>query len=196
MKSRRHVLFAALLLLAACASHPPAADAPVASDVPAAGRFHGYVVERHYSDFFMTGGKEVRRQIEYGWDYDRATGVRKTFDADGKLVSSEDLAGGEMALSDAEAERVRALVRGHPALKAITSAPDVVIWSEGFLRRMPGDRWCDKGTRCIHAIIAKDNGLTAIGHAMVDLQSDRVVYPFYDGSSMNSIEGGKVHATH
>jgi len=200
MTSIHHCTLAGvLMLLTACASHPQhsaSTDLPQASDVPAEGRFRGYVVERHYGDFFMVDGKEVRRQIEYGWDYDRATGVRKTFDVDGKLLRTEDLAGGEMALSDAEAERVRALVRGHPALKAIANGPDVMIYGEGFLWRVPGDRWCDTGSRCIHAIIAKDNGLTAVGHAMVDLQSDRVVYPFYDGSKFKSPSGEQVHAKH
>lgn len=187
-------LFGVAILVAACAGGPPSRtkpdDTPIASDVPAEGRLHGYVMERHYGDFFIIDGKEVRRQIEYGWDYDRATGVRKTFDPEGRLLQSEDLAGGEMALNETEAERVRALVRGHPALKAIANGDDVVIWAEGFLRRVPGDRYCDKGSRCIHAILAKDKGLTAVGHAMVDLQSDRVVYPFYDGSKMQKSPAG------
>jgi hypothetical protein len=187
------VAVALTLLISACV-HPvrktnAASDAPVASDVPAAGRMRGYVVERHYGDFQMVDGKEVRSEVEYGWDYDRATGVRKTFDATGKLLQSEDLVNGEMALGEIEQERVRALVRGQPALKSIANGPDVIIWAEGFLWRVTGDRYCDRGSRCIHAIIAKDGGLTAVGHAMVDLQTDRVVYPFYDGSKLKSSTG-------
>ncbi|MEO6688727.1 MAG: hypothetical protein ABIS07_15355 [Dokdonella sp.] len=184
---------AASLLLSACVTQGSGTrvspDAPVASDVPDAGRMHGYVVERRVGDFVMRDGKEIRLEVEYGWDYDRAVGVRKTFDTAGKLLQSEDLVNGEMALNAIEAERVRALVRGQPALKSIANGPDVVIWAEGFLWRVTGDRYCDKGSRCIHAIIAKDKGLTAVGHAMIDLQSDRVVYPFYDGSAMKSSAG-------
>ena len=181
------------LLLTACAAAPPKVpvDMPLASDVPSAGRLHGYVMERRYGDFSMASGSEVRFEVEYGWDYSRATGVRKTFDSSGRLLRSEDLPGGEMSLSDSEAERVRELVRGHPALKVIANGSDVKIWAEGFLRRVPGDRYCDRGSRCIHAIIAKDNGLTAVGHAMVDLQSDRVVYPFYDGVAMEKLIGSR-----
>ncbi|MEO7433611.1 MAG: hypothetical protein ABIR62_16690 [Dokdonella sp.] len=164
-------------------------NAPPASDVPAEGRIRGYVVERRYGDFRMTDGREVRFDVEYGWDYARGTGVRKTFDPAGKLLSSEDLVNGEMALSEIEQERVRALVRGQPALKSIANGPGVVVWGEGFLWRVTGDRYCDRGSRCIHAIIAKDGGLTAVGHAIVDLQSDRVVYPFYDGSKLKSSTG-------
>lgn len=187
------IALAASLLLAACAAQRGgsrmSSDSPVASDVPAAGRMRGYVMERRVGDFVMREGKEVRLEVEYGWDYDRAVGMRKTFDVAGKLLHSEDLVNGEMALNEVEAERVRALVRGQPALKAIANGPDVVIWAEGFLWRVTGDRYCDKGSRCIHAIIAKDKGLTAVGHAMIDLQSDRVVYPFYDGSAMKSSAG-------
>ena len=166
-----------------------AADAPMPSDVPAAGRMRGYVIERRYGDFAMVDGKEIRFDVEYGWDYDRATGVRKTYDATGKLQDTQDLVNGEMALNEVERERVRALVLGHPSLKSIANAKDVVIWGGGFLWREPGDRYCDRGSRCIHAIIAKDGGLTAVGHAMVDLQTDRVVYPFYDGSKLKSSTG-------
>jgi len=179
--------------LASCAAparkEKVAADAPAPSDTPAAGRMHGYVIERRYGDFAMVGGKEVRFDVEYGWDYDRATGVRRTFDTTGKLLTSEDLINGEMALGEIERERVRQLVRTQPQLKAIANGPDVVIWGEGFLWRVPGDPYCDRGSRCIHAIIAKDGGLTAVGHAMVDLQTDRVVYPFYDGSKLKSSTG-------
>jgi len=180
---------AASALLAACAAspHKTRAPAPLASDAPADGRLHGYVIERRYRDFSMVDGKEVRFDVEYGWDYERAVGVRKTYDTSGVLTSTEALAGGEMSLSDIEAERVRELVRGHPELKDIANGSDVKIWAEGFLRRVPGDPYCDKGSRCIHAIIAKNDGLTAVGHAMVDLQSDRVVYPFYDGAAMNTL---------
>ena len=57
--------------------------------------------------------------------------------------------------------------------------PDVVIWAGGFAFRKPGDPYCDRGSRCIHAIAAADHGDTVVAHAIVDLQSDRVVYPFY-----------------
>jgi hypothetical protein len=179
--------------LASCAAparkEKVAADAPTPSDTPAAGRMRGYVIERRYGDFAMVDGKEVRFDVEYGWDYDRATGVRRTFDTTGKLRTSEDLINGEMALGEIERERVRQLVRTQPQLKSIANGPDVVIWAEGFLWRVTGDHYCDRGSRCIHAIIAKDGGLTAVGHAMVDLQTDRVVYPFYDGSKLKSSTG-------
>ena len=171
-------------LLTACAG--PASlkhsDAPIASDVPAEGRMHGYVVQRQHSDFYIENGREVRIRVEYGWDYDRGTGVRRTFDVDGKLVRSEDLSGADVRLGAIEAQRVRALVLGHPILHDVVSEPGVKLWTEGFAYRVGGDRYCGLGSRCIHAIAsAGPQDLTPVAHAIVDLQSDRVVYPFYDG---------------
>ena len=54
-----------------------------------------------------------------------------------------------------------------------------LIWN----MRKPGDRYCDRGTRCIYAILAEDGGFTPIQRAIVDLQRDRVVYPDFDAGS-------------
>ncbi len=152
----------------------------VRSDVPDEGRMRGVVINRRYGDVFHVDGKKVRRQIELAWDYDRGTAIRRTYDESGRLLGSEDLPGAEMRLTPAEDERVKALVRGYPTLKDVAARPGVVIWAGGFVLRQPGDRWCDARTRCIHAILSSDNGVTAVAHAIVDLQRDRVVYPEYD----------------
>lgn len=173
-----------LFALAGCASapSPKAADssALVASDVPESGRMRGIVVNRRYVDFFVVEGREIRREIELAWDYDRGTAIKRTYDLSGKLLSTEGLPGAEMRLTPLEDERVKALVSGYPTLREIVKQPGVVIWAGGFVLRKPGDRWCDAGTRCIHAIMSDDNGVTAVAHAIVDLQRDRVVYPEYD----------------
>ena len=184
------LLFVALSLsgFAGCAnvSAPrPAASAPelLASDVPAEGRMKGIVVNRSYEDFFVHEGVETRRRIELAWDYDRATAIRRTYDLDGKLLQTEDVAGAEMRLTPVEDERVKALVRGYPGLRDIAARDGVVIWAGGFVMRKPGDRYCDRGTRCIYAILAEDGGFTPIQRAIVDLQRDRVVYPDFDAGS-------------
>jgi hypothetical protein len=173
-----------LLSLLGCASTPRASAGDtaglVASDVPADGRMKGVIVNRRYGDFFVKNGVETRREIEFAWDYDRKTAIRRTYDMSGKLLLTEDLPGAEMRLTPLENDRVKALVSGYPTLKDIVKQPGVVIWAGGFVLRQPGDRWCDSGTRCIHAILSDDNGVTAVAHAIVDLQRDRVVYPEYD----------------
>lgn len=178
-------------LIAGCAPMPASRQhtAPVAaSDVSPSGRMHGYVTARRHSDFNLAGGKESRTEVEYGWDYDRAVGLRKTFDTQGKLLQTEQISAANIPLTAVEAERVRALVRGQPALKPIVNKPDVVIWGEGFAFGQTNDPYCDLGSRCVHAIAAADFGDTAVAHAIVDLQSDRVVYPFYHPSESDPIK--------
>lgn len=182
----------ALLALAGCASTPrngPARAMPelVASTVSDAGRMKGIVVNRSYEDFFVHDGVETRRRIELAWDYDRATAIRRTYDLDGKLLQTEDIPGAEMRLTPLEDDRVKALVNGYPILGEIAQQPGVVIWAGGFVMRKPGDRYCDRGTRCIYAILAADGGFRAIRRAIVDLQRDRVVYPDFDAESRNEV---------
>ena len=57
--------------------------------------------------------------------------------------------------------------------------PDVMLWHGGFAMREPGDPFCDRGSRCIRVIAAVNNGDDVILHSVVDLMSDRVVYPDY-----------------
>lgn len=187
---------AATAVLAACSGPAPKRDAGagrvVASDVPAQGRLHGYTVTRRNGDFVMVDGKEQRRDVEYGWDYDHAVGLRRTFDADGHLLETAELTGADLGLTDAERARAEALVRGHPALRELVARPDVVLWVGGFAFRKPGDPYCDRGSRCIHMIAGSDYGTHAIAHAIVDLQSDRVVYPFYqpaEGEPVQHVHG-------
>jgi hypothetical protein len=182
----------ALLALAGCASTPrtgPARATPelIASDVPDAGRMKGIVINRSYEDFFVHDGVETRRRIELAWDYERATAIQRTYDLDGKLLRTEDLASAEMRLTPAEDDRVKALVLGYPDLRSIATEPGVVIWAGGFVMRKQGDRYCDRGTRCIYAILAKDGGFKPLRRAIVDLQRDRVVYPDFDAESRRDV---------
>lgn len=197
--SSRSILAGALaLLMTGCAFAPrtgPARATPelVASEVPAAGRMKGIVINRSYEDFFVHDGVETRRRIELAWDYDRATAIRRTYDLDGKLLLTEDIAGAEMRLTPAEDERVKALVLGYPTLRSIATQPGVVIWAGGFVMRKPGDRYCDRGTRCIYAILAEDGGFKPLRRAIVDLQRDRVVYPDFDAESRRDVPSTAVN---
>lgn len=172
------------VLAAGCATNPPATPvaATAASSVASGGRMSGYVIARRHSDFAFVDGVEQRREVEYGWDYARGIALRKTFDVNGHLLKTKEMTGGDLALTEVEGERARHLVRTQPALGPIVNKPDVVIWAGGFAFRKPGDPYCDRGSRCIHVIAAADHGDTAVAHAIVDLQSDRVVYPFYQSS--------------
>lgn len=189
----RTIALAALLgTIAGCTtlarSSGPAAAAPelIASDVDESGRMSGIVINRRYGDFYMVDGEKIHREIELAWDYDRGTAIRRTYDLAGELLKTEDLPGAEMRLTPIENDRVKALVSGYPTLEEIVKEPGVVIWAGGFVMRIPGDRYCDKGTRCIYTTLSKDGGFTAIVRAIVDLQRDRVVYPDFDPASRST----------
>lgn len=180
----------AAALCAACAdpSVPvkrSAADTGAAS-AAAPGRLHGYVVGRRHGDFSWKDGKERRYEVEYGWDYDQGIALRKTFDEAGALLSERRVRGEEPPLTEIERARVQALVRGQPELKPLVDRPGVVVWAGGFVFRKSGDPYCGDRTRCIHAIASADGGNTSVSHSIVDLQSDRVVYPFYRPSDAKS----------
>ena len=125
-------------------------------------------------------------------DYDRAVALRRTFDTQGHLLDTTELAGADLGLTEAEQARARALVRADAQLHALVDRPDVVIWAGGFSFRKPDGNDCVRGSRCIHVIAAADHGTTAVAHAIVDLQGDRVVYPFYqpaDGEPVPKFHG-------
>jgi len=149
---------------------------PVAAS---AHRMHGYVISRRHGDFRIVDGREQRLDVEYGWDYDAGVAYRTIRDDAGVVLERVELPGADLPLTKAESDRVEQLVRAHPALKDLISAPDVRVWAGGFVYRVPGDRHCDRGSRCVHAIAAGDYGNKEITHSIVDLQTDRVVYPIY-----------------
>lgn len=170
----------AVALVAGCSASAtkPAAEPSGTADV-SAGRLHGYVVGRRHGDFSWADGKERRYQVEYGWDYDQGVALRKTFDESGTLLKTQRVKGEEPPLTDIERERVQTLVRRQPELKPLVDKPGVVVWAGGFVFRKASDAHCGDKSRCIHAIASADGGNTSVSHSIVDLQSDRVVYPFY-----------------
>jgi len=186
---RKHLAVAAVTCMLVSCATPSHQHAGTRADW---GRMRGYVVSRRNSDFIMIDGKEQRREVEYGWDYDHAVALRKIFDLHGNLLETKELPGADLGLTDAEQTRARDLVRADPRLRAVADQPDVMIWAGGFAFRKPSGSDCGRGSRCIHAIAAADHGTNAVAHAIVDLQNDRVVYPFYqpaDGEPVQKFHG-------
>ena len=71
-----------------------------------------------------------------------------------------------------------ALLRADKAIDARFTA-DSDIYG-GFSFREPGHEACDKASRCIHVIVSRDGGRYKVAHAIVDLQTARVIDPNYD----------------
>ncbi|MBX3725961.1 MAG: hypothetical protein KF823_08585 [Xanthomonadales bacterium] len=175
-------------LLAGCATgggrqsaHPAPASGPVASAVDPGGRMSGYQFARRYSDVVKLDGRDVRQDVEYGFDYDRRSTVRRVFDPDGRLLSEDLLPGESLRANAAEEARLEALVRGHPELGPLMAGrDDLLVHRGGFVVREAGDPWCDLGSRCLRFIVSAGDGSIPVLHAVVDLVSDRVVYTHDD----------------
>lgn len=155
---------------------------PVPSAADPAGRMTGYQLARRYSDVLKIDGKNVPRTIEYGFDYDKRTTVRRTYDDEGRLIA-EDAKQDTLRANDAESERMIELVRTHPALGALMDKPGLHVHAGGFVVRQAGDPYCNAESRCLRVIVSAGDGSIPVLHAIVDLVSDRVVYPFVNDES-------------
>lgn len=151
---------------------------PVASAADPAGRITGYQFARRYQDVVKTDSGVVSQTVEYGFDYDRRVTVRRIFDADGALVAEDLFEAESLHANPAESARVRELVETHPQLGPLMTQPGLHVHAGGFVVREPGDPYCDIGSRCLRFIVSKGDGSQTVIHAIVDLVSDRVVYPF------------------
>lgn len=172
----RHLLVGLLVLVvAACARHQ------VAQDDAHSGRIRGYVESSRVTDFCPGANRpaDERCVVTRGWDYDEGVTIVRTFDPSGRLIDTRNPPGADLSLTAAEQARVEALVRADPRTASIVNRPGVMFWSGGFVMREPGDAFCDRGSRCIRAIAADDGGNRVVLHSVVDLMSDRVVYPSY-----------------
>lgn len=180
---RRHVVAALALVLAACAGKAPVADAPDAPWVaaPSEAPWHGRQMHlvREFTELFKEDGQDRRRQVQHLWDYSRGVAVRRMLSMEGELLRVEDEPFRALRGTDEEQAIAFQRVREHPQLSASAAIADAE-WFGGFAYREPDDPYCDAGSRCIHVMVTVDRGVRRIIHAIVDLQTDRVVYPFYD----------------
>lgn len=182
-----------------CASLSACSTAPIGREGPAvdhSGRMRGYVESSRVTDFCPD--QRVRRDDERcvvtrGWDYGHGETLVQTYDPSGKLIATEKPDGADLSLTAAEISRVEMLVRSDPRTREIVNQPGVKIIESGFVMREPGDRWCDRGSRCIRSIAAINDGNDVVLHSVVDLMRDRVVYPNYLPSEKNIVEKLKGH---
>lgn len=154
-----------------------------------AGRVRGYQFARRYSDVVRINGKPVTQLVEYGFDYDRASTVRRVFSDQGELLS-EDLLVESLRANPAEEARMHELVRTHPRLGPLMNEPGLLVHAGGFVFREPDDPFCSKASRCLRYIVSKGDGSIPHIHAVVDLVRDRIVYPHLD-ESRPAVAGGK-----
>ncbi len=152
----------------------------------------GFQFARRYSDVVRIDGKNVQQVVEYGFDYDRASTVRRIFTPEGELIS-EELLVESLRANPAEEARLNELVRTHPTLGPLMDEPDLLVHAGGFVFRKPEDASCSKGSRCLRYIVSKGDGSVPHINAVVDLVRDLVVYPHLDETSPALAAGKESH---
>ena len=172
---------AASALLAACASAPTVRPSATMDHVPHLTLPDGHiaVLVRGYEDEVkLGGGREQRRRVEYLWDYTDAVARERQTTLDGTPISDRILPALTLNATEAELAYAVKLLRADPAIDARFTA-DSDIYG-GFSFRETGHASCDLHSRCIHVIVSRDEGNFKVAHAIVDLQTARVIEPEYD----------------
>lgn len=179
--SRGLLCVIAAVFLSACASLPEEKGrSPTLAHVPVVKLPDGHeaVLVRSFGDEQKTSEGDRRVQVEYLWDYTSAVARKRTLDGDGSVVGDESEPGLTLNATQPELDWAIAIVKAHGEL-SVKLVPDTVYYG-GFSFREPGHPDCDLRSRCIHVIGSRDGGRRKVFHALVDLQTARVVAPDYD----------------
>lgn len=178
---------ASLLALTACQSLPTTAGHRERDP-----RASGVVLVRGYEDEFKIDGQDVRVHVEYAWDYDRGVAVEKITRPDGTLVSQTDQRELTLNLTDAEKEYAFDLARADPQIGPQIASADHVYG--GFSYREADDAACSYGSRCVHVVASAGDGWRKIVHAIVDLQTCKVVHPHYAAGDVVPYDAAQLKA--
>lgn len=181
MRMRRPLTLVLMFVLTGCAGTREAERSPTLAHVPTQILADGHVavLVREYDDEVkLGGGREQRMHVRYLWDY-TAAGAREIQTApDGSLLLDAIRPALTLNATEAELAYAVALLREDATIAARFTA-DSDIYG-GFSFREPGHAHCDIGSRCIHVIVSRDQGRYKVAHAIVDLQTARVIDPDYD----------------
>ena len=198
MSQKAHTAGACLtlmaMLLAACQSSGPASSTKTIADRDP--RVSGVVVVRSYEDEFKIDGADVRVTVEYAWDYNRAVAIERITDIQGKQISLTDQPELTLNLTDAEQAYAFELTKAHPDLKAQIAGADHLYG--GFSYREADDPACYRGSRCVHVMASTTapagDGWRKLAHAIVDLQTGKVVHPNYDDGKTEPLDTSELRA--
>lgn len=155
---------------AAVLAHVPHETTPAGEQV---------VVIRDYVELDKVEDRDVRRRVQYVWNYSRGTTQRRVWDEAGVAYETTDLP--EMTLNATDPEMAWAYdqVRADPYYAGKLVASDY-FWGGFSVREAHGD--CGTGTRCVHVFAMRDQGRERVLHAIFDLASGKVVDHDYDAA--------------
>lgn len=174
----------ALLMLTGCQSGPTASVRDA--------RASGVVVVRSYDDVFKIEGRDVPVHVAYAWDYDRAVATERVTDPQGKVLSQSDQPDLTLNLTDAEKAYALELAAAHPDLAAQIENSDYLYG--GFSYREANDPDCYIGSRCVHVVASAGDGHRKLVHAIVDVQTGRVIHPFFGGAETTPFDAKQLKA--
>ena len=180
LRSRR--IFAAALL----ASVVLAAGVEIASTDPADRRAERGVsrnaspheanlrVVRSWRDTVKIGGRDESRTVEIVFDSDAGVARRRIFDADGDLVSDEELAEQPQPSSE-EVAKAFAKVRQDPELGSLLRGQRAVL-DGGFLLREAEGESCGPRSRCVQVFMLSESRWDLLRRSAIDLRRERIAH--------------------
>lgn len=180
LRSRR--IFAAALL----ASVVLAAGVEIASTDPADRRAERGVsrnasrhdanlrVVRSWRDTVKIEGRDEPRTVEIVFDSDAGVARRRIFDADGDLVSDEELAEQPQPSSE-EVAKAFAKVRQDPELGSLLRDQRAVL-DGGFLLREAEGEPCGPRSRCVQVFMLSESRWDLLRRSAIDLRRERIAH--------------------
>lgn len=122
------------------------------------------------------GGEEVHR-VEIAFDYAQGVTLRRTYDASGALLFTEEMSR-QPRPSDAELAESAAIIAADAELAPLLSASGATI-EGGFLYHVDDFEKpleaCGPGTRCLQFDLVAPNHVESVRFVVVDLATRRVV---------------------
>jgi hypothetical protein len=185
MTTRHHAFAAALaalaVLLPGCATtgDGTAASPAILSGVPyetdAAGE--RVVVVRDYVELQKVADRDERHRVQYVWNYDRGLTQRRVWDEQGKRYEATDFPGMTLNATTEEIAWMWQTLRADPRWSKVLV--DGLDYYGGFSVREPTGP-CQARSRCVHAIVMRDDGRERVLHGIFDLATGRLVDDDYD----------------
>jgi hypothetical protein len=175
------VLACAVASLAGCAAvttetrAAPAILADIPHEADAAG--DRVVVVRDYVELQKIDDRDQRRRVQYVWNYDRGITQRRVWDEAGTRYEVTDFTGMTLNATPEELAWMWKTLRADPRWSSVLV--DGLDYYGGFSVREPTGP-CQARSRCVHAIVMRDDGRERVLHGIFDLASGRLVDDDYD----------------
>ena len=130
------------------------------------------VVVRDYIELQKRDGNDVHVRVQYVWNYDRGLTQRRTWDEQGIAYEAMDMPGMTLNATSAELEWMWKVLRADRHWSQVLK--DDMDYYGGFsFREASGP--CSQGSRCVHAIVMRDDGRERILHGIFDFATGRLV---------------------